>query len=1587
MQPANKPTPAGYKINASAMSAADALFYEQTSTSLYESTDDRDDKHILPLTRARPTYCAVPTPPSAPTDGAEDGQPEIVVQLRKRNGKLQLFLDGYLSKGTVDKRNGVTVRMHKLYWHRGLHEDVQTDTRVFSPLAIVAAIEDGQRPVQDVTVSVWTTFENQQAPVFESLLVAETRVVPHRVTDARCNTVRAPYPLAYPPPPSLTIFDRMRIERQQAHKILDTAKKGIAKALREAKKDYDKNVNVSGTGKEGDASDATDWAMWLRNFKPWLVGWFKGDAGEAYNAELAGSDLTSRAIYRGTIGGGMALLSIALKMGNFHFWSAVALATVPRAYDLWQGGGGDERTQLNYRMALDIAWDTMKIFTNERPPKSEGQTKFTIKELARTIFSLSVMRKQVTTHTLPDEYRRQSSEQFRREQIVWEWLRDVKNEITAPDLTLLDVSTMFATRLHLRIAVDDALDCSPSEAYHEITCGRNDCYELGALAAGTLRDIESLFEAMEALEQTLDNGIADSNLNTTWWDWKLVLPHLTLQSARDQFGVLRRGYDALRKAVENDPKALEAFEEKHADDLSKVEGYEQAMQAERLGNNEDEDHIEKEKQDAEKKAKKQKEDDDKLAQTVAQDNTALLQQMIKAASQKMARTIKRVQIRAFWKLTSRQLRQMGVAALTNISPPAKEARKKVLMAVKRGLHEKLSHIFLSQGQQGTALYEKLQKVAEARSVPVPMVGAYRYVRRLPHRATSENTKRLFLFRADRSNGFVDVTTRAAATRVFSEYYDTNQLIATVMDASATAMHRLVREWEANSSTRVKLVCMCEDMQAKNPFKERFASGTLVLTTPVDVLAADALVELTERERRQIRLVVRRAQQKCDKSAMERLGLKHDNASLLASHVFGDLWVDELLALHNLGANTQQVQMLEQASRRATARLRAAGKLMLDLLTVHNPTSNAMDFDDVPYNATDVALLATQRGRDAGLIIERLLFGKNYVAIRAAFAPLLRAAAQAAGKCADAFDRDIPERLPYEPVASLFDRDRSGGVAAFLRVQRMSSLGDVVSAAAAAYPSVLLLGSDDTSQQAAVALANAQGVPEAPTDPNLRFGEVVRTMRYRLASLKMDELPVDEFAIGNESGAIDVDQLAHELSATSLSVRSTPVPSHSFYVPFGFGDARSPPTLPPLSAPMFGSVPVYGPHLTRAFAALLPTGGKDERKFRVTLKPTFGCLTPLSNDEGASAHPNVVQVLATDGGGVEVRYTASRVWGGKLPNRKTTYGNAKKAAEAHRQGKDAARLAADVCAIAWNTERVMQAVIAALGSASDKQDVHDGLAIRMVLPHEGGEQSVWFTKPNNPIAMGAKRAYAARKKRFAKLTLYHRGMEHQQLARDFWDYLKKRGAMNGTDLTKLDAGLTKLDLGALDADIDNVRQKSEGRQALFAALEEGGDATNKFASFAEAASVVADKGAGPSQVFEDDSKTVQEKTNTKLNGIYENMTTTLDAIVKIDAIYQNSSARAAEAITTGGDNDAHTPRAHAGLVYSLGIGMGMLAPLLGDNVPMQVEAIENAVGGKSLPHDWDEKDGGEREALEGAFNKCDAMRLSEACLVVAGVLSN
>ena len=1608
------------------MSVDDALFFEQASTSLYEKTDDPDDRCVLSLARAKAKYCTVDDAVGTePTDKLnEDAQPEIVVQLRKHKGQLQVFLDGFLSEVEPEDRGGVKVHVHKLTWHRGLHEDVQSDTRVFSPLAIVAAVEDGQRPLQDVTVSVWTTFENQGVSLFNNLLVSETRLVQHHTTDARCHTVRAPYPLAYPPAPTVVIFDRMKINRQTAVKSMKVIQKGLTESARLTLNLYRAEVENMGSGRGFGAGPIDSVKAAVAPAWNWFSETVFGNPRRSTDSsppETAGGK--GFVLPSLLLGGVVSTFAAALKANNWYLASAFILGAVPSLDVLYENLEieGIPSTEKWYKLASAVTYEAMMNLTNEKPQSTEGQTKFTIKELTRTIWSLATIRKNDDNHTVLDEFRRKQSEHYRREQVVWEWLLDGDDTISPIDDSLLGVSKMFTTRLNVRITVDDALGCTPSAAYHEISCDREDCNVLGAIAAGGARDLDALLEAILGLEATIDKGIEEGA--PTWSDLAASLKEDVFRPAYEHLrDTATKVKDLLAEEGPGAKENQEKLDELQTTQPDAIAVYEALIEVQNINHAEWKDaewqkqqdiNIENEKVALEA-AKKLQEEEDKLAQDPQPLQPDIQERMGKI--EKAWSNLKRVQIVGMFTAFKREVFRKGVTLLQGESTPFKEKRKKLLENVKAGIRDKLYHLVFDGNSKGQQLYTKLHDAAADKKLPIPKATMCKYVRMLPHRASSANTRRLFLFRADSSNGYVDLSTEYAATRVYSELYDANQSVAAAMDGSAMALSRLVREWEGNSLTRVKLVCRCKEINSDaakaKPFQERIAFGTLVLTTPVDVQVAGVLATPTEYARRQIRMVMRRAQQKCDKSVLERLGLEDNDASLLVSHVFGDLWSEELVTLHKLGTKTRQVQMLEQASRRAAARLRHAGQLILDLLTVHNPSSGVMDFDDVPCNTTDISLVATRRGRDAGMIVERLLFGNNYVAIRAAFAPLLRAVARAAAKCADAFERSVPEHLPHEPVASLFG-DPFAGVAAYVRVRSMSSLDAVVSAAVAAYPAVLLLDANTTSMQAIVDTAQHRRVPEMSTAPFLDFGQLVKAMRYRLASLKMDALPLDEDYESHEDA---IDQLAEKLSVTSLET------SHSFYVPFGFGDACPAPTLPPLSAPMFGSVTVFGPQLVAAFGALQKRGGTTARPYRVVLRPTLGCLRPLASkdgvsvqpnvvqvsigddleddlEEGASVHPNVVQV-SMEGDAVVVRYTASRVRGEQLPKNlgpTGTYTNSSdvsSAAKAHRRGKTAAQLAADVCSIAWNAERVMQAVVVALASANPS-DTHGGIVLSLVLPYDDNEQSVWFIRPPNPLALKQQEMYTKRFMTRADMQVQYFDRSHRYWARKLISTLGeitknafKSKFVDGVDVEELlkqkVAAIEKL---GTDSPTKTLLDRAEGRNSALSAitpklLEDSIDWEKIEREETDALGVGDHSTTNPMNARNSHEAVVRNHLAdlTAYLAIAEKQFVWLDHAYKI----WNKGATDAnkESPTTETDN-AHAERVRAGLVCALGVGMGMLSPLLGKAATLHVDAIqeEDAKGGL---RDWN-KGNTHASSLEVAFGKCRAMRMSEACLVVAGVI--
>lgn len=690
----------------------------------------------------------------------------------------------------------------------------------------------------------------------------------------------------------------------------------------------------------------------------------------------------------------------------------------------------------------------------------------------------------------------------------------------------------------------------------------------------------------------------------------------------------------------------------------------------------------------------------------------------------------------------RQAKKVVVEKWAETSDPNTEERMGVLKTVLANLRANLIEPLFASGSAGAKLFMDVTAALNDRRDVLATNPPVAWVRHLPQRALSNYGGYLFSAVRDAGSAHVDVDVGSTVARLYDEYHDASKWLSACMKGSRMALKRLVPEWEASSDTRIRLDCMCSTIDDSNaaPFVDAVAHATLSLTTPMDIRFAGILATPTEHSQRRIRVVVERARTHEAVSVLEALKLEHSDDYLLACQVFGDLWTNELVALYQTAAH-KQVEMLEMASVRAAARLRGAGELLLDLVREKNLTADTDTFDDVSLDGGDIALTATLAGRDAGQMMRRLLFSQNYVAVRSVMVPTIRQAARAAVRTASVFSKTVPTTLPHEACASLFG-DRLDGLVAFLRTMDVSNDRVTLEAVAASYPSVRLLGLDATTQDEYVRRARDRASPEPPRPVALTTRELVRAMRFRMASLRMDSVPVDA-----SPQSVTTDQLASQLAATTINTDD----HFSFYVPFGFGDARPPPTLPSCSAPLFGTVPVYGPALVEAFrsiglAALASPASGDSKgvaTWSVRLEPTFDCLEPPPTERGGeeteSVHPNVVQVLR-DGPVVVVRYTASRVPTQAAPpsaadGQPAPYSAADvaRAASAHVCSNEASQLALAVSSMAWNAERVVQAVVAALASGDGEEEC-GGVEVTFALPQGDARSSPWYASPPNPMAI-------------------------------------------------------------------------------------------------------------------------------------------------------------------------------------------------------------------------------------------------------------
>lgn len=461
------------------MSAEEALFRAQATTSVYDNeASDPLERHLLTLSESRAEYAALPPPPpplapgtlAAPTTDAN--APEIVVQVRKRKGGVELLLDGYVSQGVRSDARDNT-RVHNLTWHRGMHEDAETDTRVFSPLAFVAAIEDGQHPLQGVKVGVVQVYANNGAPVGEAVLLAEATLIPHRVYDVRCNVLRTPYPLSYPPQLKVMIMDNAKRIKQQSKSYLDEYSSTL--------------TTTAATVVQGVAVAGIEWQL-----------------AAAY----------------GVLAGGAGLIATLATAYGWRWTRALMTRMKQKTGELTEPTNPQAGGQF-----VDTVNAATKAYLTEKPLPDDRKVVMTLEEFTKTLESLSLVQSgDPNSGTIPNPFSdAQNDSDHRKEHVMWNWLDDPEyTNIGMADMAIRD---FFTTTMHIRVSVDDSMACSPGTQYHEIHCDREDVCALAAAAAGAIRTIERARKAVLKLSEMLDEGLRDSKGEYyTWFDRRVLGP-------------------------------------------------------------------------------------------------------------------------------------------------------------------------------------------------------------------------------------------------------------------------------------------------------------------------------------------------------------------------------------------------------------------------------------------------------------------------------------------------------------------------------------------------------------------------------------------------------------------------------------------------------------------------------------------------------------------------------------------------------------------------------------------------------------------------------------------------------------------------------------------------------------------------------------------------------------------------------------------------------------------------------------------------------------------------------------------------------
>lgn len=1250
------------------------LYAPRESTTVWRKAEDPDTAVVATRKQLDPsgTALVVPTRDYASPDGVLDppryAQSGMVqVQIVKHNGAYVPLVDGL--KPPYEVVNGETIYL--INHHRGMYEDEETQTWVFSPCAVSVCIEDGQALPERCTVAVWQRVAERGATRLtghNEVKLGERELRPFRVSDATASVVYAPYPAFYSRPPRIIVNDMTA--------VMLAREKGFKEAAVQFMSDYGFMMTVllgktftSGPSAFKDLANTALDTFRLATFGPRSTNtatptidpndpgityadqfWFfyqeiksKMESAEppvapkkvnpmtaAETASVSAGVLGFWAMVSGTPGAYAAgkvlgpALAIELERANVAgatTWSGVATAAVT----------GVALTAFNPTTWTNVGVSAITEALQARVQPLPARRYFTIGELATVIESLSA----VMSLQTPALASTMANEKFTSEAVVLQWLlaaepgesftvasgayalSQIPNKI---DLSEFNIAEAAGIQTDLRVEVEDNESSEACEGRPRLrvrfSTDRADKRLLGHVMSGTIQDLKRLQEAIHAFDRMLKEETNPLNPDGT--------PKPPLNFTNKNYAWTWFDYwifDSVFATVKAKFKGLRSQQDPNQGD-------------------------------AEKKLQ----------------------------------------------------RLLG------------NQRSIVLKYVRKNVQTKLHAQFTTPHSQGAILMEKLTEASNGRFLRIDpdatltTTVAPAYLRELPHKV--QNPAYLFPSSADADANFVDVQLQTGTLREFSPLHDAAKVGTRAARAAASAIVQAHRTWETKGP-RCLFVHAFEDSPttitnywttatAVHVLRLEHESYSLVLQLPGDIRAAEASAQLDEEsEKRILTLCHKGAAAEAARTLLAHSKLPDTEAALVAMSLFAELWTDELLKLHELSEPTSRVVSAVQTAQVRAARRCVACGAFLEAVTVQ-AWSGLVPLSE---SATaDPALLATQAGRDAARLARRLQLVAQPVTTRGVLSKAIVRRLRTIGATLVATGNRLSAKpdtdiLPSEPLQSLFMKPVQG-LHAYARATALPNLdARVATAIAAAYPSSLLL-SDDVLDDAVNGLVRADAEPRRPPVQ----ADAARIVQRRMAALRFDY--PDTVHLDGETNALHAFDTALVEAMCSLSLASG-ARALAFYVPYGYGQAPPRLVYPPVPAPMFGSVPVWTEDVLASIDGLLVS--LDAQGTPTTDAVTAARICPVFPCGGTPQrplpmHPAILDARIRDASvnAIDVCFWASEPELGNAvgPNGTSVPNRANGAAKQHTLGTEERKLASRVSTLAWNAERTLQALLLLAGEGSN-----------------------------------------------------------------------------------------------------------------------------------------------------------------------------------------------------------------------------------------------------------------------------------------------